>query len=603
MRIVMLFALAIGMSGYGLLLYEKRIRTELIPVLLTSSIVSVLYIAGILNILLPMTYAIVAVGAVLCVKYAVTFSKRKQWGDIAKAFITLPNILMGLLLLLFGMLMRNAKFLSYDNFSHWALIAKQMNADNRLPNFTNSIIEFSSYPPGSALFIYFVTQFLGFTEGRAMFAQCILVFSCLWSIFAFIPKTNHWLGVRMLALKTLLPTVVALLCMLLITFGIVSIYDLLVDTLLTAIGISGFAVIYYYRHEIKKAAWFSIPISTTVGIIKSAGLLFFILNMIMLLYLFLRDQKKRASEQKSWRPVLYALLIPLIAFYLWNAHTDMVFQNAHQSKHALSISRYQKELNSKSPEEITAIQKLWWETTFSSDNANAKWLALWNICLISLAILLFLSGRKGYKILLSAAALFDLIFLVYVVGMYFMYLFSMPTNEALYLASYDRYLKVVCYYFIGVGTILTLSIAVDSLNSKFVFSICLILPLILLGSQAYEHRDEMSSLLKPPVYAGSRREQIELALNRNFGEGSIMIYAPEPNSRGYTVYVLKYELLSSNFAFITTYEGKEQLIKKIKQWDYLVILDEDEMISQIMRERLGTNQESYIGSYKVQDVF
>ena len=55
----------------------------------------------------------------------------------------------------------------YDNFSHWALIVKSMSLTNSFPSFKTDVIMFTSYPPGSAVFIYyFINIIKGFRDKK-----------------------------------------------------------------------------------------------------------------------------------------------------------------------------------------------------------------------------------------------------------------------------------------------------------------------------------------------------------------------------------------------------------------------------------------------------
>ena len=71
----------------------------------------------------------------------------------------------------------------YDNFSHWALIVKSMSLTNSFPSFKTDVIMFTSYPPGSAVFIYYFIKLVGVTESNAIFAQILLILASITTIF------------------------------------------------------------------------------------------------------------------------------------------------------------------------------------------------------------------------------------------------------------------------------------------------------------------------------------------------------------------------------------------------------------------------------------
>ena len=175
----------------------------------------------------------------------ISFSLRERWLGIG----------MFLFILYFSWLLWGVRCVSYDDFSHWATAVKAMLLYVRMPNFQDTVVMFQSYPLGSSLFLYYVCRIVGTTEACMLWAQVLLLLGFGVSMLAFARK-NNWYGI-----------VIG------IGFGFyalvmnTTIYSLHVDTLLSIVGVAGFAVIYAYRKE------------PTKGLIGVSGIMMFLINI------------------------------------------------------------------------------------------------------------------------------------------------------------------------------------------------------------------------------------------------------------------------------------------------------------------------------------
>ena len=146
--------LVLSMFGYGLFLYKRfNIKAELIPVTVFSAITVIMYAAGLLNVMYSATLLVLAAGLFLFAYLIAT--KNIRLLDFKGIFT--PGIivfLVGCAAVFF--LYRGARLYHYDNFSHWGLIVKHMWLKNRLPNFSDTVISYKTYPPGSA--VLFITS-------------------------------------------------------------------------------------------------------------------------------------------------------------------------------------------------------------------------------------------------------------------------------------------------------------------------------------------------------------------------------------------------------------------------------------------------------------
>lgn len=143
------------LSCYGYIQYlRKTVRLEFCIGLLFSGIGSALFLAGILNLLREATWFIWLGGLVLAGQ---SIKKKESPANVMSLGILFFLGLAGYFLLL----LPGSEFTHYDNFSHWALASRLMTQQSRFPNYSDSFIEFTSYPLGSASFIFYITETLG----------------------------------------------------------------------------------------------------------------------------------------------------------------------------------------------------------------------------------------------------------------------------------------------------------------------------------------------------------------------------------------------------------------------------------------------------------
>ncbi len=236
MQIVKIFLVLISFIGYYL--YAKRklkIKEEFIPICIFSTIGVLEFLAGILNFMRLMAIAICAVGIVLLVKEIYLINKNKE-----KIKINFNCIFFILFAGLFAYLLKGVRLIHYDNFSHWGIVVKEILEENRLPNFMSSAITFKAYPTGTACFIYYICKFVGKTEGVMLFAQSMLILASIYTVLAFCNKDKK--------INYIFATILAIYLLI----GNIFIDQLLVDTVLTVMGIAGLSIIIAYKNDSKK---------------------------------------------------------------------------------------------------------------------------------------------------------------------------------------------------------------------------------------------------------------------------------------------------------------------------------------------------------------
>lgn len=413
-------------SLYGCIRFLSRyFRIEFCFGICFSLVGSTLFLAGMLNLLREAAWAIFLLGLFLAGRSV----KQKQSARV----LLCPGVAfflgMGVVLLF---LLRGSIFTGYDNFSHWGLAAKILTRFDRFPNFSDRNVMFDSYPLGSASFIYFISEILGnSSEWVMMYAQAMLMVGMLVSLF---PFARGWL-------QSLAP----LVCALFLLCGNNSFFDLLVDSLLPIVALSGLAVCTYEGDKLSEKLWVLIPYSVFLVSIKNSGALFvvFLLGCAWLLL------PERRRSLKTWLPLL---AVPVAVLFLWQKHVSMVFVEGLMSKHSMSPRYLYNMLERKTLADLSSIIAAMAKVVFTLTNP-ALWMLLFGLLLYLAARRLELGKKPGQLLLVAAVS-----YVCYQIGTLGMYILSMPLDEALRLASYSRYHQSILMFTAGLFFLETLTV-------------------------------------------------------------------------------------------------------------------------------------------------
>lgn len=443
----------ISMSGYIFFIQRKlKIQIEFIPIISIAGITLVLFMGGLLNILLVTTVFLFGIGIILLIReFYINYTNNLLHPTFTK-FITPGMIIFLVASLYFVYILKNQRLIHYDNFSHWALIVKNILMNNALPNFEDAIISFNTYPPGSALYIYYFSKIVGTTEGLALIGQMFIVLTGLLALFSFSSfLIANFKGNKVLYIKKLFLTVSTLMLAFYMLNGPSTIHDLLVDTLLNTTGLALFALIYHYLDSVEKVAIPTAILVSFLMLIKNSGVFFGVIGLFLYAYGLRKYKNNAGITLLQVKPVLYIPFIsPVITYYLWSKHVSMVFPKDRIGKHTMSVGAYLNTYNEKTSEEIREISGKYLKTIYKE---YAYQIIL--IVLLLVAILFLQKLLRGYldkRLVMLSIAIISM-FVLYSVGLWAMYLVSMPTPESLRLAGYSRYLNTIIDFLVGVAII------------------------------------------------------------------------------------------------------------------------------------------------------
>ena len=581
MTIFYILLLLLSFAGYMLFLSRKTSApAEFIPILTISSIICILFVAGLLNVLPHAAWVLLLAGIAALVGGLVQTGRKAA----LRQLVTPGTVLFFILIIVFAVLFRNGHLVHYDNFSHWAILVRQMVLDDRLPNFTNTYITFQSYPPGSGLFLYYISKFLGYHENLLIFVQAMMTASAALPIFAFLPKydTSNKRG----SLEKIICVFLSFCGTLLLIFGCnIDIYSLLVDALLPAFGAGMTAIALHYRDKPETAALLTLPVSAATLLLKNTGVYFVVIHFILLLCLFLREKKPLRQKKRAAAFVVLHGAVPAFVQFLWSRHVALVFEEASASKHAMSAEHYSEIFAEKTEADIQNIVHSFLHRIFDfSENPTLRVLLIINIALFVAFVIHVLFLKKHAGLLAGTLLTIDGVYSIYAAGLLATYLFSMPTSEALYLASFDRYMYTILLYLLVPFVLCMAYIFTESSKVLPAFLLgCLML--FSVGYTVYIQRDTIQQNLSD-TYLSSYVYKIDTALEGHGNDlESAIVYSPtSANDAGFTSYCMRYKLMSSNIAYLYSVPTATDLQELLTMYKYLIVVDTDEQILSFLTE-------------------
>lgn len=552
LRLILFFGSA---SGY-LALFVRRfgLRFEFAPFMYCAFISTAMLLAGLLNIMPAAAAVLFVAGYALLAVYIWKGRKSLRFGR---------NAALGAGLLLascyFALLCRDAMFTQYDDFSHWALVVKDMLLNNRLPAASDTIVMFKAYPLGSSLFIYYACGIIGSADACCLWAQLFMMLCYLLTMAAFIDKKHLYL----LAIPVLF-AVYSLCCK--------YIYDLGVDSLLPLAGVGAFAGLYYYRGAPKKAAlFFALPSIWLVNI-KNSGVFFWLVCLIYLIFLARGEDRRR-----RWKLFLWGAAPAAAALLVWNRHVAHAFSDAGvYSKHAMSLENFYSVFRQKTLWDIVYITRSFVSRLFSLDSLSLRALLAILAVLALLYLLRKADGQPENRRELGRAAIaLAAVLVCYQIGLLAMYIFSMPDYEALELASFDRYESSAVQFVYGIfaiwltGALSKLSPLLKPKKAAALAGMAAIAVLCLVTLPGFRAR--FGDLFSYPSEQAETRTQFQ-ALTADCERGERYLIINGSDDAGYLAYLAKYEFWSSSAAEVYSLDGLDPDAVR-SEYDYLILWD------------------------------
>ncbi len=558
--------LAFLISSFGWWEHLRR-NTDIDPLFLPSLTISIqvviLFFFGLVNCLSAGVYCLHCLGFLFLI---CSLWKNESLAPCIRPFWNSAFLCFFLAVLAAAVYFRGKVFHSLDDFTHWALVVREMLSVNRFPTANETLIIFQAYPLGSSVFIYFFSKLVSPSESVQMLAQAFLSFSMLLPLFLF-AKKNRLFTVPLLLLVSLS-----------FFHHENQISNLLVDTLLALVGACGllFAILYCGKGAAAKNLLLSVFYTVFLVQIKNSGIFFAAVIGFYILYSAPRD---RLSLR------LFALLFTVLTIILWKAHCSSVYLNAENTQHALSLSNYRNVLQGRTPADIAEIFGKC--LAFSLSNIEAIILASVFLLLGRLVRRYAAEKRPQFRAMTKASLI---VYSLFQLGTFIMYIVSMPIGEAKLLASALRYVSTIAIFILYFCTALILEILSSIPKEtgsrvliKYVLPAILAIVIFPLYS-AVTKSNTVSQEEGRRAWVESLAEEFQIP-----GGESYCTIIPEFD-RGYMSYLCRYLFRSTETSF--TYASSEEALNGIQE-KYIFLYDSE---SDLLKSWVAKNYPEQVGN-------
>ena len=545
-RIALIF---ISWLGYFRILSKKsEVNILFAPMIVMSSQMLILFLAGILNMMKAAVLLLFLFGLLLFIMQIIKEGFKAFFSSFANAGF----VFFAIVSVAFYIAIYNAKIIHYDDFSHWALIVKQMLIDDRYPNFEN-VIMFQAYPPGGATFIYYFCSLSGGGEGLWIYAQGLLELAYILPLFVLCDNKNSLLRIAY--------------CLLFTNFVMCTMHlhqGLLVDILLAVVGAGSMFFVWYCCRKSSietpnKTLIYTIPLLSACILIKNSGILFAALCSVYMLV------KMRKSYKTKY---LLVAMVPYLIIPIWNKHCDLVYENAALTKHALSFEYMRLIFNEKTPDYLFWILK---KVILFSLQGKELFLVL--LMFVITALVVYLCAPDLKKAYFKAILFCAFFYTIYEFGLYLVYVFSMTVDQGLALAGSERYRRTALIILLYVPAVFTM-FSFSRANWKKPKSLAGFLAafLVLLGVWKID-AGNFYTILR--TSNNQLRDQMESMISDyNVPSGTSGFVCSYPNGyAGMEFYIYPYLTLSTDFNVV--YNADEEILAEAMDYNFLFILDEN----------------------------
>lgn len=302
---VSLLLLIMSFLGFNLLLVDKfKFRGVEAPFVANSFIILILYYCSLFGVLLQSLYIILYLGALI---FAISIYQNQLKINFEFFYAI---CFFSLIIYFCSSWTEYFQFTAWDEFSHWALIVKHLYIFDSLPSKSSSIL-FLAYPPATALFQYYFTKSLWWSEGIILFSHIYLLSSAILAALSCIGR-NY-----------LLISTGFILCTISIYIFGYDIYEIYVDTFLSILLSLTACRIISRTQTVNNTAIIFLCLAL-LPIVKHVGLLFSLVGLCLFIFISISKISSPINYQTNlYKPLLFLSLYSFAAlssYISWKIH-------------------------------------------------------------------------------------------------------------------------------------------------------------------------------------------------------------------------------------------------------------------------------------------
>lgn len=162
-----------------------QIPLAIAPAATVGGLIGILFCADFAGMLAPTTYLLYVTGWGGALYFLYSAAQGRRFNPEPDAVILAGAAVV--VYLWFYRVNSGGAYLAWDEFSHWGSIIKAIYGANTF-HFEPNPLYFQDYPPGTALFSYFVLKLLGYSEGGAYFSYAVILLAFALPVIGLIAK-------------------------------------------------------------------------------------------------------------------------------------------------------------------------------------------------------------------------------------------------------------------------------------------------------------------------------------------------------------------------------------------------------------------------------
>lgn len=566
------------------IIFKKKIE-QTIPISVVV-IVLIIYIAGIFdNLKIGVTIVeILAVFSVSAIINILLIYKENR-KEILKKIFTPGLIVYIILSLIFIFSNKGRIFENLDEFNHWGRIIKNMFLYNTFGVNQESIVLYNEYPPFTAVFQYLFLSIKNiYSEDIIITAQCILYLSII------IPVTQNieWKK-NLKKLILIIPCFIIFPAIFYENFYV----EILVDAILGVMFASAIYIAYKEKDiNFKYVSIFAFLIMLTLTKISGIGLAIFVIATILIK--LIKNRKNNENIKKEIKNISIVIILVVIFTTVWSIKTNDATKNWDFNLK----TQIEENVNISSQYIYHIVTGLF---VYKQD-ITYKELSLIATCLILICANFYTLKKakeqndREYKYYSIAMLISIPVYLLFVL---YTYVFLLPVDETMNLASHSRYCSTILLAYIIFQLYSIFEADIKVTIKHIIILLAIIIPFIDLNvlDKKYINKENYVQIsnINRSVYTTFNKYTKNIEKNSKIlfiGTEKIMLpYIKSINE--YVSNIKISDIISGNFS------DENDFKEIVQKYDYIFIYRMKDADKQIMSNYIETNEVEEDTLYKV----